>query len=76
MARADVQIFHVLKAVPQIAKEGMVQMFQHPPLPNDVAYALRSDHFILPYVFQRKGQPGVLSLDNPNLPERAFTDDP
>ena len=38
------QILNVLKAVAQVAKEGMIEVFQHPPLPNDVPYALRPYH--------------------------------
>lgn len=34
------QIFDVLKAVAQIAKEGMIQVFQHPPLPDYISDAL------------------------------------
>lgn len=39
------QVLNVLKAVPQVAKEGMIEVFQHPPLPDDVPYALRPDHY-------------------------------
>ena len=38
------QIFNVLKAVAQVAKEGMIEVFQHPPLPDDISYALRPYH--------------------------------
>ena len=38
------QIFNVLKAVAQVAKEGMIEVFQHPPLPDDVPYTLRAYH--------------------------------
>ena len=44
MEQVDSQIFDVLKAVSQVAKEGMIEVFQHPPLSDDVAYALRSYH--------------------------------
>lgn len=37
---ASVQIFDVLEAVSQVAEKGMVEMFQHATLANDVANAL------------------------------------
>ena len=33
----SIQIFHVLKAVTQVAKERVVEVFKHPPLPNYVS---------------------------------------
>ena len=38
-----VQVLDVLKAVPKIAQERMVQMLEHAPLADDVSHALRSD---------------------------------
>lgn len=40
-----VHVFDVLEAVAQVAKEGMVDMFKHSALTNDVAYALGSDDY-------------------------------
>lgn len=37
------QIFHVLKAVSKVAKEGMVQLLQHASLPYYVPHALGSN---------------------------------
>jgi hypothetical protein len=36
----DVHVLGILEAVPKIAKKRMVEMFQHPPLSDDVAHAL------------------------------------
>ena len=38
------QIFNVLKAVAQVAKEGMIEVFQHPPLSDDIPYTLGPYH--------------------------------
>ena len=46
MGVVDSQIFNVLKAVAQVAKEGMIEVFQHPPLPDDISYALGPYHCI------------------------------
>ena len=34
------QVLDILETISQVAKEWMVEMFQHPSLPNDVAHAL------------------------------------
>ena len=36
LCRGAIQVLDILKAVAQIAKEWMVQMFQHSPLANDI----------------------------------------
>lgn len=41
-----VQVFDILKAVPQIAEERMVQVLEHPPLPDDIPHALRPHHYV------------------------------
>jgi hypothetical protein len=35
-----VHVLSILEAVPKIAKKRMVEVFQHPPLSDDVAHAL------------------------------------
>lgn len=40
----DIQVFNVLEAVAQIAEERVIEVFQHPPLPDDVAHTFGSDH--------------------------------
>lgn len=37
--RDDAQVFNVLEAVSQVAKEGVVEMLEHPSLPYNVAHA-------------------------------------
>lgn len=39
--KVDVQVLNVLKAVAQVAEERVVEMFQHAPFPDNVAYTLR-----------------------------------
>ena len=40
----DVHVFDILKAVSQVAKEGMVQMLEHASFTNDIPYAFGLDH--------------------------------
>lgn len=43
MACADIQIFNILEAVSKIAEKRVIQMFQHPALPNDIPNTLGAD---------------------------------
>lgn len=36
----DVQVLDVLEAITQVAEERVVEMLEHPSLPNDIPYAL------------------------------------
>ena len=39
---SDIQILNVLEAIAQVAKERMVEVFQHPSLSDDVPYTFGS----------------------------------
>lgn len=41
----DAHIFNVLEAVSQVAKEGMVEVLEHPPFTDDISYAFRPDNY-------------------------------
>lgn len=41
--RRDVHVFYILKTVPQVADEGVVHMFEHAALANDVSHAFGSN---------------------------------
>jgi hypothetical protein len=43
--RADEQVFHILKAVPEVAEERMVQVFQHSPFADYISNAFRPDNW-------------------------------
>lgn len=45
--RWDEQIFYVLETVTEVANKWMIQMFQHPPFPDDVAHTLGPYHYLL-----------------------------
>jgi len=42
--QGDVQVFDVLKAVPKVAKEWVVEMLEHTALANYITYAFGSYH--------------------------------
>ncbi len=44
------QIFDILEAVTEVTDEGMVEMFEHTSLPDDVPHALGSHHYQRPSV--------------------------
>lgn len=44
-AQVDSQVLNVLKAVPQVAEEGVVEVLQHAPLPDDITDTFRSHDY-------------------------------
>jgi hypothetical protein len=69
---SDLQVFHVLEAVPQIAQERVVQVLQHPSLPYYVPYAFWTDHFVFPDIFECESKTGIFAFDNSNFAKGTF----
>lgn len=42
----DIHVLHVLEAVSQVTEKGVVKMFEHAPLANNIPHALRSDDWL------------------------------
>lgn len=64
-----------MEAVPQVAQERMIQVFQHPSLSYDVPHALAPHHLIFPDIFERERQTRVLALHYPHFAESPLADD-
>jgi hypothetical protein len=71
-AAFDLQIFHILETVSQVAQEWVVQVFQHSSLSYYIPHAFRANHFIFPDVFERKRKTSIFAFDDSDFAKSTF----